>query len=579
MKIACSGCGRPVERIRDVGNPWLDAGIVPFSTLHYREDPGYWAHWFPVDFVTESFPGQFRNWFYSLLAMSTVLRREPPFKALFGYALVFGADGRPMHKSSGNAIEFDEAAERMGVDVMRWTFANARPEENIMFGWESGDASRRELLVLWNVYAFFVTYARLAGWDPNRPAPAARERSALDRWILSRSAALASAVEDRLRDYDAHDAARLVSTFIDDLSTWYLRRSRRRFSHADDPADRAAAFATLHAALVSLARVVAPTLPFVSEAIYQNLVAAQQPDLPQSVHLTRWPSAELAELRDEPLEGAMATVRRAVELVRTIRAQAGLRTRQPLARVWLALPGGDLVDRDELLALVRDEVNVKSIELIGDESALVDRRVKPLLPKIGKKLGAAIPAVMAAASAGDVEILPDGSVRLAGVTLAPDEVEILATPRPGTAVAHDEGLVVVVDTELTPELRAEGDARELQRAIQDLRREAELNLDDRIAIWVDRLPESVRPFADAVRTETLADELADGPIPEGLPRATVELDGGHVSIGIQVRPPGPGSHKPDAPVRPVASARSTVMATASHTPAPVSRPDAIERNG
>ncbi len=166
VTIACPSCGEPVERIRDVGNPWLDAGIVPFSTLHFREDPDYWRQWFPADFITESFPGQFRNWFYSMLAMSTVLRREPPFKTIFGYALVFGEDGRPMHKSWGNAIDFDEAAERMGVDVMRWLFAKARPEENINFGWHAADEARRELLVLWNVYAFFVTYARLAGWSP-----------------------------------------------------------------------------------------------------------------------------------------------------------------------------------------------------------------------------------------------------------------------------------------------------------------------------------------------------------------------------------------------------------------------------
>ena len=171
VKIACPGCGQPVERIKDVGNPWLDAGIVPFSTLHYREDPEYWRQWFPADFITESFPGQFRNWFYSMLAMSTVLRREPPFKTIFGYATLFAEDGRPMHKSSGNAIEFDEAADRMGVDVMRWMFAKARPEENILFGWHAADEARRELLILWNVYSFFVTYARLAGWSPLEAAP------------------------------------------------------------------------------------------------------------------------------------------------------------------------------------------------------------------------------------------------------------------------------------------------------------------------------------------------------------------------------------------------------------------------
>ena len=272
VTIACPGCGTPVERIKDVGNPWLDAGIVPFSTIHYREDPEYWQRWFPADFITESFPGQFRNWFYSMLAMSTVLRREPPFKTIFGYALVFGEDGRPMHKSWGNAIDFDEAAERMGVDVMRWMFAKARPEENILFGWHAADEARRELLVLWNVYAFFVTYARLAGWAPAETAPPLDQRPALDRWILSRAAGTAVVVEERLRDVDAVGASRALATFIDGLSTWYLRLTRRRFSRSDDPVDRAAAFATLHEALVATTRMLAPILPFLADTMYGNLV-------------------------------------------------------------------------------------------------------------------------------------------------------------------------------------------------------------------------------------------------------------------------------------------------------------------
>ena len=173
VTIACPSCGAPVSRIADVGNPWLDAGIVPFSTLHFREDPGFWAKWYPADFISESFPGQFRNWFYSMLAMGTVLRREPPFMTIFGYATLIAEDGRPMHKSAGNAIDFDEAAERMGVDVMRWLFTTARPEDNIRFGWHAADEARRRLLLLWNVYAFFVTYARLASWTPRTGIAAA----------------------------------------------------------------------------------------------------------------------------------------------------------------------------------------------------------------------------------------------------------------------------------------------------------------------------------------------------------------------------------------------------------------------
>ena len=218
-----------------------------------------------------------------MLAMSTVLKRTEPFKTIFGYALVFGEDGRPMHKSWGNAIEFDEAADRMGVDVMRWMFAKARPEDNILFGWHAADEARRELLVLWNVYAFFVTYARLDGWTPRQGIGEAMEARdgewpVLDRWILSRAAGLAAAVGARLADFDAIAATRAISAFIDDLSTWYLRRSRDRMRAGADHADRDAAFATLHAALVSLSRTIAPILPFLSETLYGNLVASVGPD-------------------------------------------------------------------------------------------------------------------------------------------------------------------------------------------------------------------------------------------------------------------------------------------------------------
>jgi isoleucyl-tRNA synthetase len=538
VKVRCSGCGQAVARIRDVGNPWLDAGIVPFSTLHFRSDPEYWTKWFPADFVTESFPGQFRNWFYSLLAMSTVLRREAPFKTLFGYALVFGADGRQMHKSWGNAIEFDEAAERMGVDVMRWMFANARPEDNILFGWPAADEARRRLLVLWNVYSFFVTYARLAGWQPKRGIRAElegeKEWPALDRWILSRVAGLAGEVEKDLTDYDALDAAKAIDGFIEELSTWYLRRSRDRMRAGADEADRAAAFATLHATLVALSRILAPIVPFLAESMYQNLIVAVEPSLPDSVHLTRWPTEDLADLEDRPLQDSMATMMRAVDLARTLRSQNGLKVRQPLARMWLALPGSEtLVEREELLDLVREEVNVKSIQLIGDESELLDRRVKPLLPRIGKKLGAAIPAVMAAAREGRFEIRADGSVSLGGVILAPDEVEIQATPRPGTAVAHDEGLVVVIDTELTPELRAEGDARELQRAIQDARKEAGVELDDEVVAGVEAPPAAravLEPYLGSVTRETRSKiAFVDA---AGAGAQAVELDSGTIKVGL-----------------------------------------------
>jgi isoleucyl-tRNA synthetase len=534
VRIACPGCGTAVERIRDVGNPWLDAGIVPYSTLHFREDPDYWREWFPADFITESFPGQFRNWFYSMLAMSTVLRREPPFLTIFGYATLFAEDGRPMHKSSGNAIEFDEAADRMGVDVMRWMFANARPEDNILFGWHAADEARRELLILWNVYSFFITYARLGGWTPADVAPPPTDRPILDRWILSRAAGTAATAEARLREVDALGASRAISAYLDGLSTWYLRLSRRRFSRSDDRTDRSAAFASLHEALVAAARMLAPVLPFLAESLYGNLVTTVVADAPDSVHLTRWPSADLAAYRDEPLEASMAVAQRVVDLGRTLRSTAHLKTRQPLATAWIALPDRGLAIGPDLLGLIAHEINVKRVELIDDDSTLVERRVKPLLPKIGKRLGSAIPAVMAAARDGDVQIHADGSVTLAGVTLGPDEVEIQATPRPGTAVAHHDGLVVVLDTSLTPGLVAEGHARELARAIQELRREASLELDDRIELWVGALPDGVAAHLPAIAADTLA-VLAAGDPPDGASSTEIDLDGCLVKIALRRR--------------------------------------------
>ncbi len=542
--VPCKACGADARRIRDVGNPWLDAGIVPFSTLHYRTDRAYWEKWFPADFVTESFPGQFRNWFYSMLAMGTVLRGERPFKSLFGYATLYGEDGRPMHKSWGNAIEFNEAAERMGVDVMRWMYASARPEDNILFGYHTADEARRELLVLWNVLAFFTTYARLGGWVADRAVVGAQDfdadRSPLDRWILSRAAGMATVAGGCLDVYDTRGATRAISGFVDDLSQWWLRRSRRRLSRGDDAIDRGAAFGTLHLALASVARSIAPLLPFLGEEFHQVLVVPAQPGAPESVHLTRWPAEDLAPLRDAPLERAMAELRRAVELGRTLRSRAGIRVRQPLGRLWLAMPTGSLTDglepsaADELLALLAAELNVKSIEIMDDESELVDRRVKPLLPKIGKKHGAAIPAIMAAARANQVEYGDDGSVTLGGVTLGPDEVEVLATPRAGTAVAHDEGIVVVIDTQLTPELLAEGDARELTRAVQELRKLAGLALDARITLTLDGPAETLdrlAPYFTAIAADTLADEIIRGTAP-GVSSGEVALASGSVTVAL-----------------------------------------------
>jgi isoleucyl-tRNA synthetase len=420
---------------------------------------------------------------------------------------------------------------------MRWMFSKQKPEDNILFGYGTADDARRELLVLWNVYAFFVTYARLANWTPSRGVGAAEAASwsALDRWILSRAAGVATQAGTELADFDAMAACRAISTFIDDLSTWYLRRSRDRMRVRASATEREPAFATLHAALVTAVRTMAPILPFLSESMYQNLVVSTVPDLPDSVHLTAWPADVMAEHRNEPLEQAMATLRRAVDLARTLRSQAGLRTRQPLRQLWLAIPGGRDLD-DELIELLADETNVKHVHLIGDESELVERRIRPLLPKIGKRLGGKTQDVLAAARSNDVEYLGDDRVRLAGVELTADEVEIIATPRAGTAVAHENGLVVVIDTEIDDELRAEGDARELTRAVQDLRKQVGLQLDDLIDLWVvgpEDLLGPLRPFLDDLAHDTLAVAVHHSDAPADGPSASQDISGGSVTLALR----------------------------------------------
>ncbi|MRR10106.1 isoleucine--tRNA ligase, partial [bacterium] len=278
VRIKCPGCGREMTRVPDVGNPWLDAGIVMYSTVmapakcytpdkersgDYRYDPaqsypatrdGYWGDWFPADFITECFPGQFRNWFYAILTMSTVLEGKAPFKCLLGHALVKDERGEEMHKSKGNSIPFDEAAEKIGADLMRWMFCCQNPVQNLHFGYHVAAEFKRRLLTLHNVYAFYVTYAKLDGFNASGKTPADCQLALLDRWVLSELNLLIAFVRQRLDDYDAAAAAKRIEAFIDDLSTWYVRRSRRRFWKSGSDSDKQAAYVTLHQWLATLLR-------------------------------------------------------------------------------------------------------------------------------------------------------------------------------------------------------------------------------------------------------------------------------------------------------------------------------------
>jgi isoleucyl-tRNA synthetase len=546
VKIGCPKCGGPASRIKDVGNPWLDAGIVPFSTLHYTTDRQYWERWFPADFVTESFPGQFRNWFYSLLAMSTALVDRPPFKTLLGHAQVRDETGREMHKSLGNAIEFTAAAEKMGADVMRWIFAAQNPTANLNFGYGPGKEVQAKLLRLWNAYSFFVTYARADRFDPRAPAVPHRRRSLFDRWILSNLQLLVRTAREACSRFQVMDLVKEAERFIDDLSNWYLRRGRERFWREERDEDKLAAYATLYEVLSTLARVLAPVIPFFTESMYRNLTAGVDPSAVPSVHLTDYPEPDEGKI-DQELSDRMAAVIRIVELGRSVRQERKLKTRQPLQTLSVATrTAAERAGLEVFSAQILDELNVKELQFVTDGASLVRHRIKPsfrlLGPKHGKRMGeiqkalGSLPPgeVAARVRAGQPTVLalPSGEVQI-----EPEEIEVELEAPEGLAIAEGGGYVVALSTEVTPALRREGIAREVYRALNQLRREAGYNVSDRVQVqWrseSEELRAAVREFAETIRRETLATELSETPSPAGDRTTPLELDEGTITLAVR----------------------------------------------
>ncbi len=345
IKIKCSKCEEIISRIPDVGNPWLDAGIVPFSTLPNG--------WFPADFITESFPGQFKNWFYSLIAMSTALSNKAPFKNILGFASLLDEKGEPMHKSKGNAIEFNEAADKIGADVMRWMYVTQNPESNLLFGYNNaGEVKRRFYLILWNSYKFFIDYASLAKREVGEIRDMG-EIGVLDKWILSKLTALTLLVNKHLEEFDAATAARNTEDFVvNDFSTWYIRRSRGRVGLNVDQNDQNIALSVMYGVLVAVSKLLAPFLPFIAEEIFKNLTGEE------SVHLQNFPQGDKG-LLDEKLIRDMEVIREIAEKAHAKRKEEGIKLRQPLAKItYLRTEKLD----NELEQILAEELNVKKVE-------------------------------------------------------------------------------------------------------------------------------------------------------------------------------------------------------------------------
>ena len=544
IKICCSKCDALTDRISDVGNAWLDAGIVSFSTLRYNSDRDYWRDWFPADWISESFPGQFRNWFYSLICMSAALEGVAPTRAVFSYGLMRDEHGEEMHKSKGNSIPFEDAADKMGADVMRWVFSRHIPQNNLNFGYSVGDAARRRfVLPLWNIYYFFTTYARLDGWTPNQAQHSGRNGhlGELDRWAISELHSLIRSVTDDLENWRIERASEAIETYVERLSNWYVRRSRRRFWKSEDDNDKQDAYNTLYLCLTTLSRLIAPIMPFISEEIYTNLVGNRLDDEPDSVHLTDWPIAD-ESLIDEALAARTTLAMRLASLGRSARSAAGIKVRQPLGALIVELSAPQEREALSMIAAqLKDELNVREVRDTSASDSLMAYQLRPNLPLLGPKYGRQVNDIRkllsetdASAVASSVRVGED--VQLGDFELKPDEILVDNVAAEGYAVESDGTYTVGISTDVTPELRAEGYARDVAHIVQNMRKNAGLEISDRINLSIQapegsEVASAIASHADYLISETLAVEINSKTADDAV-RDRHQLDGVEVEIGL-----------------------------------------------
>jgi isoleucyl-tRNA synthetase len=509
--------GREYRRVAEVIDCWFDSGAMPYAQWHYPfENADVFEKSFPADFICEAID-QTRGWFYTLHAIATMISSQAAYKNVICLSHIVDQDGKKMSKSLGNIINPYDVFNAVGADALRWHFtARVAPDVQKRVSVDIiADVASSFINTFWNTYAFFVMYARLDGFD-RRAAVAYEDRPEIDRWILSLLEQTIATATAALEDYDAMRAGAAIESFVDQLSNWYVRRNRRRFWKAASGADKQAAYATLYECLETVNRLLAPFVPFISEAVYQNLVRAVSPDAPLSVHMAQWPAMEARRL-DEGLLAETAVVQRVVGLGRAARNSSKLKVRQPLSRLLIRVPDARAeaaVRRHEDQIL--DELNVKRVELIARDATLVTYRIKPNLPVIGKRYGKLIPkireylktadgaAIAAAVARGESQTFVIGGESL---TIEPADLLVESAAAEGFSCAEQEGFLVGLDTTLDDALRREGLARELVRAVQDARKQAGLEVADRIALFVEgdsAVTAALAEHRDYLMSETLA---------------------------------------------------------------------------
>ncbi|MBI2766903.1 MAG: isoleucine--tRNA ligase [Chloroflexi bacterium] len=549
--LNCGSCGGSMKRVAEVADAWFDSGAMPYAQWHYPfENEDEFLKHYPADFICEAID-QTRGWFYTLHAEATVLKASEAvpdgisFKNVICLGHIQDERGNKMSKSKGNAVEPWSVLDQHGADATRWYMYTASPAGSSR-RFSNGlveEGLRRFLLTLWNTYSFFVSYANIDDIDPRTP-PAGTPPE-IDRWLLSEVNVLIAKVTAELDAYDPTDAARAIDAFVDDLSNWYVRRSRRRFWRgvSESDADKQSAYYTLWTALTTLSKLLAPFTPFVAEELWQNLVRSIDPAAPVSVHLAAWPKADATKV-DESLIAETQLVKRVCSLGRAARAKAQIKVRQPVAEVHAAVRSQrehDALRRNEQLVL--EELNAKRLVLIEEEGDVLTFAVKPNLRVLGPRLGSALGEVrsaLASLSASGVDALRRGrTITVAGHDLAGDDVLLQEDPREGFAAASEGGYTVAITTVLTPELEDEGLAREVVRRLQDMRRDAGFELADRITTWYQgdaALTRIMQSQGAYIRAETLSTELIDALPPAGAHTAVQDLEGVTATLAVRRNP-------------------------------------------
>ena len=491
VTLRCPECGGEMKRVPEVIDCWFDSGAMPFAQHHYPfENQDLFNQQFPADFISEGVD-QTRGWFYSLLAISTLLFNKAPYKNVLVLGHVQDENGQKMSKSKGNAVDPIEALNTYGADAIRWYFySNSAPWlPNRFSGKAVQECQRKFMGTLWNTYAFFVLYANIDNFDASQYTLEYDKLSVMDKWLLSKLNTTVRAVDDHLANYRIPEAARVLQDYVDEMSNWYVRRSRERFWGKDMPQDKINAYMTLYTALVTVAKAAAPMIPFMAEDIYRNLVCENDPTAPVSVHLCAFPEVN-EDYIDTALEAAMDSVLQIVVQGRAARNGAACKNRQPLGKMYVQMEGA----LDEYCtAIIADELNIKSVEFITDAAAFMSYSFKPQLKTVGPKYGKQLNDIRTAlteldGNAAKAKLDEVGAITLnlasGDVTLATEDLLIETTQTEGYYTVTDRGITVAIDTRLTPELIEEGFVREIVSKLQTMRKEAGFEVMDTISVYV-----------------------------------------------------------------------------------------------